>query len=125
MSARLIVACSEAYINVNQRQHWAPRARLTRAWRVAGFMAARSAMLDGLPQMKRAHIEARISFARAHSGDVANWYPTIKAVLDGVIGDAGLLPDDSDAHLIGPDMRRGPKGPQRVELIITELEALA
>lgn len=36
--------------------------------------------------------------------DPNNWAPTGKAIVDGMV-DAGLLPDDSTRHLIGPDMR--------------------
>jgi hypothetical protein len=38
--------------------------------------------------------------------DVGNLYPTAKAVVDGLV-DYGLIEDDDDTRLIGPDMRRG------------------
>ncbi|MFG2585094.1 hypothetical protein [Streptomyces malaysiensis] len=47
--------------------------------------------------------------------DPANWYPSFKAAIDGLTdkkrkGQAltvGVLSDDSDEHVVGPDMRLG------------------
>ncbi len=36
--------------------------------------------------------------------DVGN--VSVKAAIDGLV-DYGLIPDDDDAHLLGPDLRRG------------------
>jgi hypothetical protein len=47
--------------------------------------------------------------------------PTLKAAIDGLV-DYGLLPDDTNAHLIGPDLRQGGKGDPAIVLTITELE---
>jgi hypothetical protein len=52
---------------------------------------------------------------------VGNYYPTAKAILDGLV-DAGVLPDDNDDHVTGPDMRRTrPNGPLQVTITIREI----
>lgn len=38
--------------------------------------------------------------------DPANWYPSFKALLDGLV-DQGVLQDDDHTRLVGPDMRIG------------------
>jgi hypothetical protein len=44
--------------------------------------------------------------------DPANWAPTAKAVIDGLV-DAKVFTDDDHKHLIGPDMRIGDPVPNR------------
>jgi hypothetical protein len=53
--------------------------------------------------------------ARGGRVDPANYYPTFKACVDGIV-DAAVIADDDSTRLIGPDMRRGPavKGGQIV-----------
>ena len=46
-----------------------------------------------------------IGWADNRKRDVNNWQPTAKALVDGLV-DAGVLEDDNDAHLVGPDLRR-------------------
>ena len=77
-------------LTANQRLHW--RAR-----------AARTATLRNLG-VTRAHCTVTVTFPDRRRRDVANWAPTVKALVDGCV-QAGLLPDDDTAHLIGPDLR--------------------
>jgi hypothetical protein len=35
----------------------------------------------------------------------------VKACIDGIVGDAHVLPGDDDAYLVGPDLRPGDKAP--------------
>ena len=105
-------------INANQRLHYHAKAKLTAAWRKA---AAESVGFDPY-HYPRAHITVAIRFPTNHRRDVGNYYPTAKAILDGLV-DAALLPDDNDRHVIGPDMRRDhPNGPLRVTVTIRPLE---
>lgn len=111
------------YLNANDRYHWRLRALRTAAWRDAAAWYAKAA---GLPMLDRAHILAVVRFRDARRRDPANWAPTVKACIDGIIGTARmLLPDDDANHLDGPDIRQGAqlaKGqPLRVEFTITEL----
>ena len=104
-------------INANHRMHWAPKAALTRTWRDT---ACRQAKAQGLARVVRAHVVITISFNDNYRRDVGNLAPTAKACLDGIV-DAGCLPDDNDAHVTGPDLRRGPKIAGRVPMVTVEL----
>lgn len=101
MSANLHFELPKALIlNANQRMHWAPKAAIVRNLRAMGKIAAR-----GCTPMDRAHLIVRVGWPDKRARDVDNISPTIKALVDGIVGDGGLLPGDDDAHLIGPDKR--------------------
>ncbi len=89
----------------NLRLHWATLALLTRQWREAAHWAAKAARLPR--GLDRVHIVAYVHPAKGgRLRDCHNVYPTGKAAVDGLV-DYGLIEDDDDAHLIGPDLRRG------------------
>ncbi|MFJ3663127.1 hypothetical protein ACIPPM_21980 [Streptomyces sp. NPDC090119] len=105
-------------LNANRRVHHHVRATRTRELRAAAIeavaghrdlMAALAAAKSG-PLFTRARIVAYLRPARAGRADPANWYPSFKAVVDGLV-DAGLLEDDDHTRLIGPDMRLGSRTP--------------
>lgn len=103
----------------NQRLHHMERARRTRHVRtLAGFLGKQLEPVAG-----RVHVVAHVSAPKKSRADVGNTYPTVKACVDGALTDAGIIPDDNDDHLIGPDMRRaaptGVPGMYRVHLTIT------
>lgn len=113
---RLEVPAPAGWINSNQRLHRMAVAKLTKAWREAGATAA-----EGIePFTGLVHITAHISKPRAGRWDPNNLWPTVKAAVDGMV-DAGLLVDDDWEHVIGPDMRRGPKGPACLVVEIEEI----
>ena len=101
-------------LNANQHMHWAAKARLTASIRARATVASRQA---GSPQMCRAHCTVHVSYPDRRTRDIHNWMPTVKASLDGFIhparGVRGLLPDDSDDYLAGPDLRPAPITPGR------------
>lgn len=109
-------------ISANGRLHFRKRAELTKKWRgLAGETAALYANTGFAERHDRAHITVTIRFATNHRRDVGNYYPTAKAIVDGLV-DAGVLPDDDDRHLIGPDLRREyPNGTPRVTVHIKEI----
>ena len=120
----LTIPAPALWLNANQRVDLRRQTPDRRAWRDAGRVYAMQAKL---PRLRRAHILAELRFADARNRDVHNLYPTIKAVVDGLI-DYGLLPDDSHHYLVGPDLRYGPRVAKRpggvsgeVVLTITEL----
>jgi len=124
---RLTITAPAAWVNANARTHYHAKARLTRAWRKAALAAADERQL---PQgLGKVHILAVMRFADRRTRDAANYHPTLKAVVDGLVADYGLAADDSTAHVIGPDARVGEpvhKGhrlapPGVVELTITEV----
>lgn len=106
-------------LNANQRLHWARKAEHTRAIRAAAFACVKGAKV---PRLKRAHIVVEYRPRDRRRRDVHNFYPSAKAAIDGAV-DAGVLRDDSDRYLVGPDMRAGEVAPlERLVLHITELE---
>ncbi|MGW0486188.1 hypothetical protein [Nonomuraea sp. NPDC003214] len=104
--------------NANDRGHWRRRHRLTKNLRK---QAARLFRASGIPGMKRAAVIGYLEPPNRQPRDPANWYPSFKAIIDGMV-DAGFLPDDNSKHLDGPDMRLGPVYPKgRLVLHITDL----
>ena len=93
-----------AWLTANGRYHWAERHNRTR-WlrRLSAASACAVRVPKGLP---RARVEVYVHGRTRRRVDPANAYPTVKALIDGLI-DYGMLPDDDADHLIGPDMRRG------------------
>ena len=105
------------WLTSNGRYHWHAKADATKALRQLG----KSAWVEaGQPKFERAYACAFIQ-VRGGRFDPNNAWPTIKALLDGMV-EAGLLPDDDSQHLSGPDMRKdpgkAPKGVRRVRLTI-------
>lgn len=103
-------------LSANGRVHWSVRKARTKVLRDKAHIATISA---GIPPMSRAHLVVTVAWPDRRRRDVANLSPTFKALIDGFVQDAGLLPDDDDTHLIGPDLRvaRGTSGTQRIALL--------
>lgn len=101
----LVVSAPCSFLNANHRLHWAVKHKLTRAWRQQTHWAAKSAHLptfDG-------PVSITATIHRDHNRgrwDVGNLAPTAKAAVDGLV-DAGVLVDDSNRYVTGPDMRAG------------------
>lgn len=100
-TVRLWLDLDAEALSANDRLHWAAKSRRTHALRVKGHTAALAAHL---PAMDRAHVEVTVHWPDGRRRDVDNLRPTIKALIDGMV-DAGVLIDDDDRHLIGPDLR--------------------
>lgn len=102
-AVELTVSGPPRLLTSNLRLHWATRALLTRQWRESAHWCAKAA---GLPRgLDRVHIVVTVHPAKGgRLRDVGN--VSVKAVIDGIV-DYGLIPDDDDAHLVGPDLRRG------------------
>lgn len=86
-------------LNANQRLHWSKRAAMTKLLRVEASLHA-----HGLAPMQRAHLTVAVGWPDKRRRDAMNLHPTIKACVDGFV-DAGLLSDDDDSRLTGPDLR--------------------
>jgi hypothetical protein len=93
-------------LNSNQRLNVYLKAERTSIIRTQSKLVA---LQTGFTKMYIAHCTVHVSFQDSRRRDVANYYPTVKAMIDGFI-DAGLLTDDDSKHLIGPDMRLGELG---------------
>lgn len=116
----VIIPAPAPWLSANQRRDLRRQTPDRRAWRDAGLVHARRVHL---PKLQRVHILAELRFTIARARDVHNYYPTLKALVDGLV-DYGLVPDDSHEYLVGPDLRYGPladsKGYGEVVLTITE-----
>jgi hypothetical protein len=103
----LMIPAPCSLLNANHRRHWRVKARMVKAWRRA---AAGEAGV-GSPIPTPVHVTVIVH--RHHNRgyyDAGNYAPTAKAVLDGIV-DAGVLPDDRNAYVIGPDLRAGEPWP--------------
>lgn len=112
---------ADLWLSANQRLHWAPKAKRTKALRSIGWGIA----LNGGEQIDHlgpTHVAAFIGYPRNGKADPANAAPTIKALIDGMV-DAGVWPDDDSTHVIGPTYLRDPKsstpGAYTVRLVLT------
>jgi crossover junction endodeoxyribonuclease RusA len=92
------------WLTANQRGSWRVSHRLIRDWRSLAAWSARSARL---PRLERGHVVVQLRFRTARRRDPANWAPTGKAIVDGLV-DAGVFVDDDASRVVGPDMRLGP-----------------
>lgn len=90
-------------LTANERKHWAKKARTTAILRQLAVLEAARFNAKHEP-FTRAHLTVHVGWPDKRRRDVANVAPTIKALIDGCV-DAGLLPDDDDEHLVGPDLR--------------------
>lgn len=115
----LTIPAPTNWINSNDRLHRMAQAKLTKAWRLAASLAALNARLP--KDLERVHIIATITKPTRRKYDVGNLYPSVKPCIDGIVSDYGLLPDDDNAHLLGPDLRHNPEpGPASITLEIKE-----
>ena len=95
------------WLNANERLHWAEKARRTRIWRHTAHGAV-LAQAKGARFDVPVRITVTIHKTRAGRYDATNWAPTGTALIDGLV-DSGLLEDDDNTRVIGPDMRAGEK----------------
>lgn len=118
-------------LNANEKLHHRRKAEYVQALRGAAMAACsedpamRAALADANPEpvLQHAYILGIYHPVRGGRFDPANWYPSFKAAIDGLV-DAGVLEDDDHTRLVGPDMRRGPKTTsKRISLHIQELTA--
>lgn len=96
-------------LNANQRLHWRQKAERSKALREAAAWNAKTAPVwpFGIqPFAVKARCTVRVFWPDRRRRDVHNIMPTIKACIDGFV-DSGMLTDDSDKYLVGPDLRVG------------------
>ena len=102
---RLWVPQPAPWLNSNDRRHRMAQAKITKAWREAA-----SEVGVGLPTFEQpVRIVAEVWKSRLGDYDAGNLYPTAKACVDGY-RDAGILIEDNNRYVVGPDMRHGGKG---------------
>lgn len=90
----------EVVINANDRMHHMEKARRTKAIRDMALVMARFVRPA---KMQHARCDVTVKWSKvSRKRDVGNLHPTVKACIDGIVGDYGLLPGDDDDHLQGP-----------------------
>lgn len=108
-------------LNANHRLHYQATAKKVKALRVLGKRAA-----EGLVFPDPCLLVAYLGFPDKRRRDLHNLYPTLKALIDGIV-DAGALLDDSHQHLAGPDLRvaseKSDKGFIRVRMEVVSVSA--
>lgn len=106
------------WLNSNDRDHWRVVAPIKADWR---RLAAEAAAEAGLPTgLVRVQIDAHVVKDRAGSYDAMNFYPTAKAVVDGLI-DHGMCTDDSNEYVTGPFLHEGGKGFPSLVVTVKEI----
>ncbi|MCW2785213.1 MAG: hypothetical protein JWP74_1730 [Marmoricola sp.] len=105
------------FINANDRKHWRTEAKTTKTWREAAATECKRANLPAFDVPVRIVIAYRFPDNRRR--ETSNLQPTSKAICDGIV-DSGVITDDRDELVTGPDNRREyPNGPHRVTVTIT------
>lgn len=97
------IPCPAPWLNANSRKDRRRAAATVRTWREAAHIYATQAKL---PKLARARITATLHFCDKRRRDDHNYFPTIKAIVDGLV-DYGLLDDDSREHLVGTSIAGG------------------
>jgi hypothetical protein len=92
----------DARISANDRYGHHAKARRTKLWRKAGKFAVAGWEGEPLPW---ARLIVWYRFPDGRRRETSNLQPTSKAIVDGLV-DAGLLLDDRDEFVDGPDNRR-------------------
>ena len=116
-----IPRCPPRSLNRLLRMHWARRQELMELWRQEVAVAAIQA---GRPQMRAARIRLRLYYDRLPLPDFD--YALLvaaKLCLDGLVP-AGVLPDDSPAHVRSVELCHLSVGRKRPRVEIELLEAL-
>ena len=98
---RLDISAPDEALTANQRRHHMEKARIVRNWRLRTAILARREK-----PIPHAHVIAYLHFPDKRRRDVLNYADTVKPCVDGCV-DGGILQDDSDRYVVGPDMRPG------------------
>jgi crossover junction endodeoxyribonuclease RusA len=109
----------QPFLNSNDRDHWRVTNPIKNGWITSAITAAEEA---GIPKgLGRVQIDGHIIKPRGGTYDAMNYYPTAKALVDGLTR-YGLTVDDSNEYVRGPFLHEGGKGDPAIVLTITELE---
>jgi hypothetical protein len=60
-----------------------------------------------VPKLDRVTIEAVLHPHDNRRRDPHNWYPSIKAAIDGIVRSGAVLPDDDSKHVLGVSVTLG------------------
>lgn len=104
-------------LNKERGQHWSERSDEVKQRRKDAFWLAKEAKV---PHLERVLIVATPIYPDRRRRDPGNAYPTVKAIVDGLV-DAGVIADDNDKHVSGilmrpAEVRRGTPGAMRIDI---------
>lgn len=107
--------------NDERRRHWSEHGPLTKQFReAAGFQA----LAARIPPLEVVRIDVVAIWPNLrHRPDPGGIYPSAKAAIDGLV-DAGVLPDDTDDHVLSITFHRTrivPGAAHALELTVTEI----
>jgi hypothetical protein len=91
-------------LNANDRMHWRGRNTITQDIVNTAIVMTRKAKI---PPLGRVTIRAVLHPASARRCDPHNWFPSIKAAIDGVVRAGGVLADDDAKHVIDVSVELG------------------
>lgn len=115
---KLTVEGNRHWISLNHRDHYRARAAKTKAWREYTRVLTHT---SSIPALTRATITGHIYKPHKRRYDPHNLFPTMKAIVDGIV-DAGVLEDDDHTHLTVALTHGGIDRSQPPHLIITITE---
>lgn len=96
-------------VKIGRKQVQPEKVKRTKWWKAKAAKAAAN-----VPMVDWARIVVFYRFPNNIRRDVGNLQPTSKAIVDGLV-EAGVVPDDNDKHVLGPDNRREQlNGPHQV-----------
>ena len=119
-------------LNINHTyKHWSKKAERITACKGMGIVKSMS-----LDRYNSARMDVYVSYPKLWSADATNYYPTMKAYVDGLVNipvtpkgvpkqpAKGILEDDDDEHFSGPHMhgtgeRSGRPGWYKFHVILT------
>lgn len=107
----------QPFLNSNDRDHWRVTNPIKNGWITNAITAATEA---GLPKgLAHVRIDGHIIKPHHAAYDAMNYYPTAKALVDGLTR-YGLTADDSNEYVSGPFLHEGGKGPAAVIITISQ-----
>lgn len=117
------IAAPCQWLNANVRFHHMKETRLKAKWReVAGWLGTQARIAP----FELVRVDVHLWHAVNRVRDAANYHPTVKPVIDGLVTDAKLLPNDDDTHMAGPFLFPGEPGnrpaPRFVGMTVTFTE---
>jgi hypothetical protein len=120
----LTIPAPAKWLNSNDRTHPKLNNTVIQEWKKAAAVYARQAKM---PKRGAIHVEATLHFCDRRLRDAPNYYPTIKAAIDGlVLGE--VLDDDDNLHVLSLLIRPGvpmprPKYGPAGQMVLTIREA--
>lgn len=114
-------------LSLNDREHWAVKARKAKAWRAGAFAAAWKAPLyddEGKSTVHRSFVEVTFPVKQNRRRDPHNAIATVKPIIDGLV-DAGVWPDDTDEYVIVLDPKFDKRDDNLVVVRLTPVPEVA